>query len=184
MDPRVLPKPVAEPTPEPGLFGEGGETEAGPFLVAFTEKGSCLRLPLDGFMEPSNRNGRTFMRVQDRDTILGVEPAAGDENVCLASRDGYALIYPISQIPVMKGAAKGVIAMRLGAGDRILGFALSMAARQGLEVETSRGRRETIRTTKFDVSNRGNRGRLVIQRGTLTKVFVPPVEVRFNGNSA
>lgn len=184
MDPRVLPAPIAQPEPEPGLFEGAPPPEEGPFLVAVTEKGTCLRLPLDGFSEPSNRNGRTFMRVQDADTILGVVPAAGDENVCIASRTGYALIFPVAQIPIMKGAAKGVIAMRLGAGDRVLGFALATAARQGLEVETSRGRREIVRTTKFDVSNRGNRGKLVIQRGALTKVIVPPVEIRLNGNSA
>ena len=123
------------------------------------------------------------MRLIGNDQVLSVEPASGGENVCLATKEGFALIYPVHQIPVMKGAAKGVIAVRLGAKDHVLGFTLSGAARQGLEVETTRGRREVIRTTKFDVSNRGNKGRLVIQRGALAKVIKPPVEIRRNGNS-
>jgi DNA gyrase subunit A len=74
--------------------------------------------------------------------------------------------------------------MRLNSGDQVLGATLSSAARQGLEVETSRGRRETIRTTKFEVSNRGNKGRLVIHRGTLVTVITTPVEIRVNGNGS
>jgi len=91
------------------------------------------------------------------------------------------LIFPVHQIPPVKSAAKGVIAMRLGRGDEVLGFTLASAAREGLEVETSRGRREIVRTTKFEVSRRGNRGRQIIRRGQLVRVIPAPVEIRLNG---
>jgi len=86
------------------------------------------------------------------------------------------LIFPVHQISVYKGAAKGVIAIRLEEGDRLLGATLSTAAREGLEVETNRGRREIVRTTKFEVANRGNKGRLIIKRGHLAEVFPAPEE--------
>ncbi|MEM8559637.1 MAG: DNA topoisomerase, partial [Bacteroidota bacterium] len=80
------------------------------------------------------------------------------------------------QVPVVKSMAKGVIAIRLdGKNDRVLGAALSTTARDGLEVETSRGRSEIVRTTKFDVTNRGGKGRVVIQRGTLRAAKPEPV---------
>lgn len=185
MDPDALPsKRIEEPTEvEPELFGSEPEPgKEGPFMVSMTRDGQCLRLQLSTFADPSTRVGRRFMRLLGKDTILSVLPASGSENVCLATKAGFALIYPVHQIPVMKGAAKGVRAVRLGPKDSVLGFALADAARQGLEVETTRGRREVVRTTKFDVANRGNKGRLVIQRGSLVKAIHPPVEIKRKGN--
>ena len=117
------------------------------------------------------------MKVATKHEILRVEAASGAENVCLATKEGNCLIFPVSQVPVMKNAAKGVIAMRLASNDRLIGYALSAAVRQGLEVETSRGRTEIIRPTKFPISNRGNKGRLIIQRGSIKSAIYPTVEI-------
>ena len=176
-DPRLLPKPVPAPESSPELFEANGKQAAeGPFLVAVTQNGFVVRLPLSGYTEPSTKNGRRYVRLQNGDEVVSAEVGGGHEHVCLASEKGYVLIFPAHQIPVFKNAGKGVIAMRIGPGDRILGFTLSATARKGLEVETSRGRREVVRTTKFEVTNRGNKGRLIIRRGSLRKVVVPPVE--------
>jgi DNA gyrase subunit A len=184
LDPRTLPKPLPDPAQvDLSLFeGDGSppgeDVPLGPFGVAITDDGMAVRFTLEGFDEPSNKNGRVYMRVTKTTRVVNVHVARGEENVCMASKEGRALIFPVQQIPVFKSAAKGVIAMRLaGKGDKMLGFVLSDAAREGLEVETSRGRREVIRTTKFEVSNRGNRGKAVIQRGTLKRVVPPPVEM-------
>ncbi len=186
LDERVLPKPVPEPTISPELFhsnGNGQEPAAGPLAVAVTAHGQTVRFSLESYTDTSTKSGRLFMRPGKSDEVIGVQVSAGDENVCLASREGYVLIFPVHQIPVYKNAAKGVMAMRLGKDDRILGFTLSNAAREGLEVETSRGRREVVRTTKFDASNRGNRGKQIIKRGKITRVVVVPEEIRLNGQS-
>lgn len=122
------------------------------------------------------------MRLGTGGRVVGVYGASGEENVCLATREGLALVFPVRQIPEVKSAAKGVIAMRLGPGDELIGYALSEASRQGLEVETSRGRREIVRPTKFGVSNRGNKGRLIISRGTIAEVIPVVIEKRINGS--
>lgn len=186
FDARILPQPVPDPESALELFGENGTAATDPrsaYVVAVTEKGQTLRLPIDGFAEPSTKVGRTFMKPEKGDRVLGVMVAAGNENVCLASHEGHVLIFPVHQIPVFKGAAKGVIAMRLGKTDRIIGFTLSSAARDGLEIVTNRGRREIVRTTKFEVANRGNKGRQIIKRGHIERVVVPPVEIRLNGQA-
>ncbi|MFN3596495.1 MAG: DNA topoisomerase (ATP-hydrolyzing) subunit A [Rubricoccaceae bacterium] len=184
LDGRTLPPPLAPPAAaELALFGRGDgappEPEpAGPFVLAVTTDGLAVRLALDAFAEPSNKNGRVVVRLAPGQQVVQALVARGDENVCLASQGGRALIFPVQQVPVFKSAAKGVIAMRLqGPDDRVLGMAVSDAARDGLEVETSRGRKEIVRTTKFDVSNRGGKGRTIIERGTLRSVTPPPVEV-------
>jgi DNA gyrase subunit A len=178
-DPRVLPPGVADPKgSDPGLFGGDGAPAAdvvGPFVVAVSRMGQGVRLGADTFAEPSNKNGRTLMRLDRGDAVVMADVAGGGENVCLASKSGNVLIFPVPDIPVVKGAAKGVIAMRLGAGDAVLGATLASGRRDGLEVETSRGRREIVRTTKFEVQRRGLRGKAVLQRGGFTKVIAEPV---------
>jgi len=178
-DPRALPAPTDPGEPSPELFGEEGD-EHGVTLCGVSSDGYVLRLPLSNFSDPSTVAGRLFIRLQKGAALLRAEPAGGDENVCIASKDGFCLIFPVSQVPVMKNAAKGVRAIRLGAKDSVAGATLSLSARQGLTVETSRGRTETVRTTKFDVSNRGNKGRLIIKRGSLAKVIYEPVEIELS----
>ena len=180
FDARALPKPIAAPEAVPELFPKNGHAGAktDPLLVAITAGGQGVRLPMDGFADPSTRKGRTYAKLEDGDEVIGAEPAAGDENVCMASRAGYVLIFPVAEIPVFKSAAKGVIAMRLGADDQVLGCTLSSAARDGLKIETSRGRIETVRTTKFEVARRGNRGKAIIKRGHVARIVPEPVEIR------
>ena len=192
MDERVLPEPLPAPEGDPELFAENGAfsgdgappepEEAGPFLLAITSAGMAVRFDLAPFGELSNKNGRVYIRAGKGKTVVAASICRGDEHVCLASAGGRALIFPAEQVPVFKGAAKGVIAMRLdGKKDRVLGAALSTAAREGLEVETTRGRTEIVRTTKFDVTNRGGKGRTVIQRGGLQSVKPEPVEIPLPG---
>ena len=169
MDERVLPEPLPLPESDPLLFAGDG--------MAVTGDGMAVRLELAPFSELSNKNGRVYVRTGKGQVVVAATLCRGDEHVCLASAAGRALIFPAEQVPVFKGAAKGVIAMRLdGKKDRVLGAALSTAARDGLEVETTRGRTEIVRTTKFEVTNRGGKGRTVIQRGGLQSVKPAPVE--------
>ena len=177
MDERALPKPVPKEDIEPELFGEGEPELEGPYAVGVTSDGQTLRIALENYAEPSTVAGRMFMKVSKGETLLRVEAAAGAENVCLATKEGNCLIFPTGQIPIMKNAAKGVIAIRLNSGDEVIGFTLSAAARQGLEVETTRGRSEIVRPTKFPVANRGNKGRLIIKRGAIKRVIYPTVEI-------
>ena len=198
FDERVLPAgiPEVDGEPQPELFadaglrfsGDGapaGDVVTGPYVVAVSSDGQAVRFETDTFVEPSNKNGRVYMRVAKGERVVGAEVASGTENVCLASREGRALIFPVPQVPVFKSAAKGVIAMRLqGKGDRVLAVAVSDAARRGLEVETSRGRTEIVRTTKFDVSNRGNKGATIISRGTLRAASPDPTELHLPGRES
>jgi len=145
--------------------------------VGVTSDGQTLRMGLEKLGEPSTVAGRAFMKIASGEALLRVEPSSGAENLCLATREGNCLIFPAGQIPVMKNAAKGVIAIRLNSGDSVIGFTLSAAARQGLEVETNRGRTEIVRPTKFPIANRGNKGRLIIKRGAIKQVVYATVEI-------
>ena len=182
FDERLMPKPVPEPDAEPEFFEDDGEENNdnnGPYFLAMTGSGLCARFSVRSFLDQSTRNGRLYMRLKSGDQVLGVELGRGNENVCLATRNGRALIFPIQQVSIFKGISKGVIAIRLDKDDKVIGFTISDAARKGLRVQTGRGREEVIRTTKFEVSNRGNKGKNVITRGTLRAVAPDAVELNF-----
>jgi len=188
FDDRVLPDPVPpEPAHQGEFFDENGEVGDDapdePYVVAISKGGQATRFTLDGFQEPSKSTGRMFMRLEGDDEVVGARLARGHENVCLASHNGRALIFPVHQISVYKGPAKGVIGIRLEEGDRVLGFTLSDAARDGLKVVTNNGREEIVRTTKFDPTNRGAKGTLVIKRGYFADVFPEPIELTLNGEA-
>jgi DNA gyrase subunit A len=186
FDDRALPDPVPpEPAHQGSFFDENGEAPGEapdePYVVAISKGGQATRFTLDGFKEPSKSTGRMYMRLEGDDEVVGARLARGHENVCLASHNGRALIFPAHQISVYKGPAKGVIAIRLEDGDRVLGFTLSDAARDGLKVVTNNGREEIVRTTKFDPANRGAKGTLVIKRGHFADVFPETVERTLKG---
>ena len=184
FDERGLPDPVP---PEPSDAGQGElfdpddpDAPDQPYIVALSKGGQATRFTLDGFTEPSTRTGRMFMKLEDGDEVVGARLARGHENVCLASHDGRALVFPAYQISVYKGPAKGVRAINLEDQDRVIGFTLSDRAREGLTVETNNGREEIVRTTKFDVTNRGAKGTLVIKRGYFAEVYPEPVITSFD----
>ena len=170
FDPRALPNAPVRATSK--------DSNPSAFVVAITGGGQIVRVPLRGFLEPSTKNGRRYIRLDESDVVIRTEVAGGDEHVCMASKSGYALIFPVSEAPMFKGVVKGSMAMRLAEGDRVLGFTLSNAAREGLAVETNRGRQEIVRTTKFEVTKRGGKGTLVIRRGHLVRAVPEPVEIR------
>ncbi len=170
-DPRTLP---AAP--------DGADELGWPLMVAVTRAGRCLRFPLGPHRAPSTRGGRKAVRLDDGapggDAVLGVEVCVGHENLCLATRQARALIFPVDEVNVLAGVGKGVRAIRLEPGDEVLGFCLSDAARQGLEVETARGASMVVRTTKYEVTRRGGKGRQMLKRDTLRRALPGPVRPR------
>ena len=178
-DKRTLPRVVYDATNELFPLGKNGRSKEDllGYLVACTQHGMTIRLPLDNYSELSTRSGRLFMRLGKEDQVIGAWNAGGMENLCVASKKAFALIFPVRDIPFRSRAGKGVIAMRLGDGDYVLGATLSTQAREGLKVATNRGRREIVRPTKFTPVRRGNTGRQIIRRGYLARAFIDPVEI-------
>jgi DNA gyrase subunit A len=156
-----------------------------PYAVALTASGKCLRFPLAPLAALSTRKGRQVVRLDAafaNDLVIGVEVSDSTENVCLATRCARVLIFPVTEINVVSGAAKGVLAVKLEKNDRVLGFTLAGKVREGLRVRTSRGGEQIVRATRYEVASRGGKGHAILQRGSLEAVLaeepkpVPPME--------
>lgn len=153
---------------------------AGPYGVAVSGGGKTVRFSLSAHASPSNKKGRQFMRPDtanfENDEIIGMYVSGGRENLCLATSNARVIIFPVWEIPVVGGAAKGVLAIKLAYGDRVLGFVLADKKRDGLTIKTNRGAEQIIRSTRYPVTRRGGRGIVVMQRGGFESVVTDPVE--------
>ncbi len=162
----------------PGIAA-AGEGETPPLhAVAVTSDGYSLRFGLEPFAEPSTRAGRRFARPAAGAEVVGVAAATGAETIIAVTARARAMLCPAREINFLSGPGKGVILIKLARGaDRVLGFVASTGDRDLLTVETSRGAAQTVSTAKYAVSNRGGKGRELLQRGQFRRVIPPPVTV-------
>jgi DNA gyrase subunit A len=108
--------------------------------------------------------------------VVGVAKISGEEVVIAATEEARAILCRADEVNYLSGPGKGVILIKLGDKDRVLGFIASTGDRDIMRVETSRGAEQTISTTKYEVTGRGGKGRELLQRGQFTRVIPQDVE--------
>jgi DNA gyrase subunit A len=166
LDPRaagqIAPKKEGDPAPV--------------HAVAVSSDGYALRFGLEGLIEPSTRAGRRFARPAKGAEILGVARYTGPEVLIAATAEGRAILAKAEEVNFLSGPGKGVLLIKLGKEDRVLGFLASSGDRDLLTVETTRGAEQTISTAKYEVSGRGGKGRELLQRGGFARVLWPTPE--------
>ncbi len=147
--------------------------EAPVHAVAVSGDGYALRFGLDSLVEPSTRSGRRYARPAEGAEIVGVARLTGGEILIAATAEGRGILCKADEVNYLSGPGKGVILIKLGGEDRVLGFIASTGDRDLLTVETTRGAEQTISTTKYEVTGRGGKGRELLQRGQFTKIVWP-----------
>jgi DNA gyrase subunit A len=144
------------------------------YAVAASSDGYALCFGLSSFLDPSTRNGRRFARPADGATIIGVYTVHGSETLIGASRSARALLCPVQEVNYLSGAGRGVLLMKLGDDDALIGFKAVKDDKDTLVVKTSAGGEQRINTAKYELTQRGGKGREVIKRGSLTEVVIEP----------
>ena len=128
--------------------------------------------------EPSTRAGRRFARPAVGMTVVGVERVRGNEVLIVATEQAHAMLCQVGEVNYLSGPGKGVIVIKFQANsDRVLGFIISKRERDRLVVETSRGGTQSISTAKYEVTGRGGKGRVLLQRAQFIRVVPPAVAV-------
>jgi len=141
--------------------------------VAVSSDGFALRFGLEGLVEPSTRTGRRFARPSKDARIVGVARYTGTETLIAATAEGRGILSKAEEVNYLSGPGKGVLLIKLGKEDNVLGFIASTGDRDILTVETSRGAEQTISTAKYEITGRGGKGRELLQRGQFTRVVWP-----------
>ncbi len=155
----ITPKKEGDPAPVHG--------------VAVSSDGFALRFGLEGLVEPSTRAGRRFARPSKGAEIVGVARYTGPEVLIAATAEGRGILSKAEEVNYLSGPGKGVMLIKLGNKDRVLGFIASTGDRDLLTVETSRGAEQTLSTAKYEITGRGGKGRELLQRGQFTRVLWP-----------
>src|SRR5262249_47475194 len=166
LDPRVV-GVVAPPAPKKGA--DAPAEPAPVHAVAVSADGYSLRFNLDSFIEPSTRAGRKFARPAKGSEIVGVAKLVGGEILIAATAEGRGLLAKAEEINFLSGPGKGVMLIKLGKEDRVLGFIASSGDRDLLTVETTRGAEQTISTAKYSITGRAGKRKDVRQRGGIER---------------
>ena len=153
---------------------EGGEAPV--HGVAVSSDGFALRFGFEALVEPSTRAGRRFARPSKGAEIVGVARYTGSEILIAATAEGRGILSKAEEVNYLSGPGKGVLLIKLGKDDKVLGFIASSGDRDLLTVETSRGAEQTISTAKYEITGRGGKGRELLQRGQFTRVLWPTPE--------
>jgi DNA gyrase subunit A len=145
--------------------------------LAVTSDGYALRFSFEPFVDPSTRAGRRYARTPEGAEVVGVARVTGEQIIIAATQAARAMLCPVDDVNYLSGPGRGVILIKLSAGDdRLIGFIASAGDRDLLRVETSRGSEQTISTAKYGVTGRGGKGRELLQRGQFTRVIPAEVE--------
>jgi DNA gyrase subunit A len=169
-----------------GVITPKKEGDAAPVhAAAVTSDGYALRFSLEPLVEPSTRAGRRYARPSGESEVVGVAKVTGKEVLIAATTEGRGLLCKADEVNYLAGPGRGVILIKLGDEDRVLGFIASSGDRDLLTVETSRGAEQTISTAKYEVTGRGGKGRELLQRGQFTRVVwpTPDAPAPLNGNA-
>jgi DNA gyrase subunit A len=144
------------------------------YAVAASSDGYALCFGLSSFIEPSTRSGRRFARPAEGATIIGVQTVHGSETLIAASRSARALLCPVQEVNYLSGAGRGVILMKLDDDDALIGFKAATDDKDTLTAKTSGGGEQRINTARYELTQRGGKGREVIKRGSLTEIVLEP----------
>ena len=103
---------------------EIGEGAAKQFLMFATASGNVRRNELEDF-EQINRNGKRAMKLDDGDSIIGVDLAEEQDNVLLTTAQGQCIRFEVSDIRVFKGReSDGVRGIRLEDDDKVISMSI------------------------------------------------------------
>jgi DNA gyrase subunit A len=167
FDPRLL--EVPEPT-------EGAAEPEPPYALAVTRQGQSLRFSLRAHREPSTRSGRRYARLAEGDEVIYVDVSGKGDYIAAASQSGHALICKADEVAILAGAGKGVMLMKLEAGDELVAANLQRQKDDALVVVNEKGTEFEVSLRKYEAGSRGGKGHGLFKRGKLVgKVEDEPV---------
>ena len=167
LDPRVLRDFGSADSPEDEIPKN--------HLLVVGSNGYVSRIGLFWFAEASTRSGRKFCRLREGERVVGLHVVQGTETVLLATREGRVTLFNSEEVNFLNGPGRGVVGIKLGAGDNVLGSGLSRRPSDKLRCFTTGGRKVDVTTRAYKVVSRGGKGHEVIKRGGLERC--EPAEV-------
>ncbi len=146
-------------------------------FLAISGKGFGLRFAVDAYRDPTSRSGRKFARPVKEDEIIDVCSVREKDIVIVGTRNSHVLSCQATEINKLEGPGKGVIVIKTGPEDRVIGFVAGTGKSDVLDMVTTTGTKKfPISVDGRRVSARGGKGKQLVKRSSL-KMVVADVEV-------
>ncbi|CUU01930.1 DNA gyrase subunit A [Armatimonadetes bacterium GBS] len=130
------------------------------YLTMITRGGEIKRTPLSEFANLRS-NGLNAFDLEAGDSLGWVLHTTGNDDILLVTRDGFAIRFPETDVPVRSRAAGGVIAIRLGKGDALVA-ACRVVPDAYLLVVSENGFGKCTPLKEYRVQSRGGKGILTM----------------------
>lgn len=127
------------------------------YLLMVTLRGIVKKTPLDEFKN-FRKTGKIAISLDDGDELLAVRRTNGEDDVIVATHDGYAMCFNEKNVRSMGRAARGVRAVKFKAPDDfVIGTAVCEEGKKLLLI-TELGKGKRTEFDKFNVHGRGGYG--------------------------
>jgi len=143
--------------PEPNGNGAASQPAVARWLVA-TVRGMGFFCRPD--LNETTKSGRRLARVKEGDEIIVAMPASGNL-VTAATAEGYVLTFPAEELTELSGVGRGVILMRVGKDDRLIGVVCHSADTPPVAVAEDGSQR---RFHLPEIAHRAQKGRKALKR--------------------
>ncbi len=137
------------------------------YLVIFTEQGKVKKLDLKDIM-PIRSSGVGVIKLSDDDRPVAISLAEEKDELFMVTVSGLALRFPASEVRAMGRDAAGVLGIKLGEGDKVVG-AGTVRADGFLVLVTDKGYVKRVSFGLFPLQHRYGQG-VIASGGKVEKV--------------
>ncbi|MCS6905232.1 MAG: DNA gyrase subunit A [Bacteroidia bacterium] len=145
-------------------------------IVMCTEKGVIKKTLLSEYARP-RASGILAIHINDEDSLLGAALTTNQDEIIIATQQGYAIRFPADSIREMGRGAAGVKAIDLHPEDRVVGMVVIDNPQKQLLVLSEKGFGKRSRLEEYRVTNRGGKGVRTINITERTGALVGIAEV-------
>ncbi len=126
------------------------------YIAMVTKKGTIKRTKVSEFRN-TRKSGIIAISIDDDDELAFVRMTTGDQNIFIATRNGFAIQFKETDVRAMGRTARGVRAISMRAGDEVMDMAITEEGTRILTVtETGYGRISPI--SDYRIQSRGGKG--------------------------
>ena len=132
------------------------DAEVKEHLLFVTKNGTVKRTNASDYFNIRN-NGLIALKLAEGDELVKVVLTSGDDNIIIASQDGYAVSFQETNVHSMGRTATGVRGIRLNDGDQVVGMSV-LGPDDNVLVVTEKGYGKQTPASEYGIKNRGGKG--------------------------
>ncbi|MEY8371140.1 DNA gyrase subunit A [Aerococcaceae bacterium 50-4] len=125
-------------------------------LLFVTKNGTVKRTNASDYFNIRN-NGLIALKLAEGDELVKVVLTSGEDNIIIASQDGYAVSFQETNVRSMGRTATGVRGIRLNDGDQVVGMSV-LGPDDNVLVVTEKGYGKQTPASEYGIKNRGGKG--------------------------